>query len=135
MTDAEAIAILSYAQVMVLNRNPDKFAEAANRAILALDRDRQASRKKPTMCDKIRSMSDEELTAAIYQLIYATADPALWFCKGKKECGDLMDADKEIPEEMCRKCLLEKLRQPVEDPAPATMAEYEKQHSGLLEED
>lgn len=37
----EAIAILNGAQAMVLNRNPDKFVEAVNQAILALDRVRQ----------------------------------------------------------------------------------------------
>lgn len=88
---------------------------------------------KKTIADRIRSMSDEELCDAFFRLIYAF-DPATWFCKGKKECAALMDADKEIPDEMCKACLLAKLRQPAEDPAP-TMAAEEKQHSGLIEED
>lgn len=67
-----------------------------------------------TYADRIRSMSDEELTAAIYCLIYAK-DPAMWFCKGSKECGEMMDNDQDIPEEMCRKCLLQKLQQPAEE--------------------
>lgn len=67
-----------------------------------------------TTADRIRAMSDEELTDAIYRLIHAN-DPALWFCKGTKECGELMDNDEEIPEEMCQKCLLEKLQQPAEE--------------------
>ena len=67
-----------------------------------------------TFADKIRSMSDEELTDAIYKLIYA-ADPARWFCKGTKECVEIMDNDGEIPDEMCRKCLLKKLQQPAEE--------------------
>ena len=71
----------------------------------------------PTYADRIRSMSDEELTAAIYQLIYAK-DPALWFCKGSKECGELIDNNQDIPAEMCKKCLLKKLRQPAEEGAP-----------------
>ena len=66
-----------------------------------------------TYAEYIRSMSDEELTAAIYQLIYAK-DPAAWFCKGSKECGELMDNDQDIPDEMCRECLLKKLRQTAE---------------------
>lgn len=157
MTDAEAIekaqkelSIASYnaetsmyAGIRSINQNKVawlvRVLRLARKALWYQEeqekRKQQVSRKKPTMCDKIRAMSDDELTDAIYKLIYATEDLALWFCKGKKECGDLMDDDKEIPEEMCRKCLLEKLRQPVEDPAPDTMAEYEKQHSGLLEED
>ena len=89
-------------------------------------------KKIETYFDLIRSMTDEEMCDAIFRLIYAL-DPATWFCKGKEECGKLMDADKEIPDEMCKACLLAKLRQPVDDTKPATMTE-EKQDSGLLEE-
>ena len=71
----------------------------------------------PTIADSIRSMSDEELTDAIYRLIYAK-EPAAWFCKGSKECGDLMDNDQDIPDEMCRKCLLKKLQEPAEEVPP-----------------
>lgn len=67
-----------------------------------------------TNAERIRAMSDEELTDAIYRLIHAN-DPAIWFCKETKECWELMDNDEEIPEEMCRKCLLEKLQQPAEE--------------------
>lgn len=87
-----------------------------------------------SFADKIRSMSDEELCDAIFRLIYAL-DPATWFCKGKKECGDLMDADKEIPDEMCKACLLAKLRQPAEEPPRPIRIHEDKQESGLLEED
>ena len=66
-----------------------------------------------TEADRIRAMSDEELCDAIYRLIYAQ-DPATWFCKGTKECGELMDDDKDIPDTMCKACLLAKLRQPVQ---------------------
>ena len=87
-----------------------------------------------SIADKIRAMSDEELCDAIFRLIYAL-DPATWFCKGKKECGDLMDADKEIPDAMCKACLLAKLRQPAEEtPRPVRIHE-DKQESGLLEDD
>ena len=67
-----------------------------------------------TYAELIRSMSDEELTDAIYQLINAM-DPSTWFCKGNKECGDLMDANEDIPDEMCKKCLLAKLQEPAEE--------------------
>ena len=50
MTPDEAIAILDGAEAMVLNRNPDKFVEAVNRAILALDSERQAIRKQEKVC-------------------------------------------------------------------------------------
>lgn len=84
---------------------------------LAEIREKVALVKTKTYADRIRAMNDEELTDAIYQLIYAM-DPATWFCKGKKECGELLDADKEIPNEMCKNCLLEKLRQPAEEDFP-----------------
>lgn len=50
MTPDEAIAILNGAEAMVLNRNPDKFVEAINRAILALDSERQAIHKQEKGC-------------------------------------------------------------------------------------
>lgn len=71
----------------------------------------------PTYADRIRSMSDEELTDAIYKLLYAE-DPARWFCKGTKECEEIMDNDEDIPDEMCRQCLLKKLQQPAEEGQP-----------------
>lgn len=67
-----------------------------------------------TYADCIRAMNDEALAYGIYQLIYAK-DPAIWFCKGTKECNELMDADKDIPEEMCLKCLVKKLQEPAEE--------------------
>ena len=67
-----------------------------------------------TFADRIRAMSDEELTDAIYKLLYAQ-DPGRWFCKGTKECEQMMDNDEDIPDEMCKKCLLNKLRQPADE--------------------
>ena len=90
-------------------------------------------RKIETYIDQIRAMTDEQMCDAIFRLIYAL-DPATWFCKGKKECEALMDADKDIPDEMCKACLLAKLREPVGITKPATMTE-EKHDSGLVEED
>ena len=89
-------------------------------------------RKIETYLDQMRSMTDEEICDAIFRLIYAM-DPATWFCKGKEECGALVDADKDIPDEMCKACLLAKLRRPVEGTKP-TMTE-EMQDSGLVEEE
>ena len=90
--------------------------------------------KISTYADRIRAMTDEELCDGIFQLIYA-ADPATWFCKGKKECGELMDADKEIPDEMCKACLLKALRQPYAEPKLPSGMYLDKQESGLIEED
>lgn len=87
-----------------------------------------------TFADKIRAMSDEELCDAFFRLIYAM-DPANWFCKGKEDCRELMDADKDIPDEMCKACLLQKLRQPYVEPKLPSGMYLDKQYSGLLEED
>lgn len=61
-----------------------------------------------TNADRIRAMSDEEL-ADMLQL-----ESGELFCQNKKECGDLLDTEDGIPEEMCRACALEWLRQPAE---------------------
>lgn len=87
-----------------------------------------------SFADQIRAMSDEELCDAIFQLIYAM-DPATWFCKGKKECGDLMNADKEIPDAMCKACLLAKLRQPAVEYRHPVWPFVDKEESGLTEDD
>ena len=88
----------------------------------------------PSIADRIRAMSDEELCDAFFQLIYAV-DAATWFCKCSEECGKMLDAEEEIPDEKCKACLLEKLRSPVTAIKPATMADEEKKHSGLIEEE
>ena len=59
MTANEAIAILNGAEVMVLNRSSDKFVEAVNRAILALDRDRQNKNPKPLTIEELRKINGE----------------------------------------------------------------------------
>lgn len=86
-----------------------------------------------SFADQIRAMSDEELCDAIFRLIYA-ADPATWFCTGKKECGELMNADKDIPDAMCKACLLAKLRQPADQTPRIILDDGEKTESGLLED-
>ena len=74
---------------------------------------RQISSRTMTNADRIRAMSDEELADAIVKMVCGI-DPAEFFCQNKKECEDLMDADKEIPEEWCRQCVLAMLQQPAE---------------------
>ena len=90
-------------------------------------------RKVETYLDHIRAMNDEELCDVIFKLAFAF-DTGAFYCKNKPECGEMMDADQEIPEEMCKACLLEKLRKPVEKP-PLPFGIYDdKQESGLLED-
>ena len=97
-------------------------------------REKKEREQPKTIADTIRAMSDEDLCDVIFQLSYAV-DPGCWFCTNKKECREVMDADKEIPDEWCKDCLLARLREPVPATKPATMADEEKQHSGLIEED
>lgn len=132
---------------MVMNCDPRAYAQCPTRHLCGslndaqfmegsdCDKFNQRILNQPmTYADRIRAMSDEEQCDAIFRLIYA-ADPATWFCKGKKECGDLMDANKEIPDEMCKACLLAKLREPVkEEPKLPSGFFLDKEESGLTEE-
>lgn len=82
-----------------------------------------------TMLDKIRAMSDEELTDLIYDLNMEGI-----FCQNRKECEELLNND-GITDEMCKKCLLEYLRKPVEEHPKLPSGIYlDKEESGLTEE-
>ena len=82
-----------------------------------------------TMADKIRAMSDEDLTDMIYDLNMEGT-----FCTNRKECEELLNND-GITDEMCKKCLLEYLRKPVEDKPTLPSGIYlDKEESGLTEE-
>lgn len=87
-----------------------------------------------TVADRIRSMDDEELASTLIEIINGY-DPAEWFCTNKKECEDLMAADKDILDEMCKACLLQALRQPYEKTKLPKGMYLDKQESGLLEDD
>lgn len=58
-----------------------------------------------TRADKIRAMSDEELARAMYRF----GDSP--YCRDLKECGDMLNQDIEIPEEMCIGCALRYLQE------------------------
>lgn len=64
--------------------------------------------KPATRADQIRAMSDEALADALYEL-----DSSI--CKRDPRCRDLLDAGEDIPDEWCRGCMLEWLRQPAGD--------------------
>lgn len=66
-------------------------------------------RETPSRADLIRRMTDEELAGKIYDLM---GDK---YCKNLPECGEMLDNNQEIPEEKCKDCLLEWLKQPEED--------------------
>lgn len=80
-----------------------------------------------TRADMIREMKDEDLTDLIYDLNMEGT-----FCTNRKECWEKLNKD-EITDEMCKKCLLEWLRKPVEEPKQPSFFE-DKQESGLLED-
>ena len=82
-----------------------------------------------TNADRIRAMSDEDLTDIIYDLHMEGT-----FCTNKKECEEKLNND-SLTDEMCKKCLLEWLRKPVEEPKLPSGFYLDKQESGLTEED
>lgn len=70
---------------------------------------------KRTNADSIRTMTDEELADVIIKNSFNTFSEVIKFCKNSEECSDMLDSFDEIPESMCRKCLLEWLQQPEGD--------------------
>lgn len=60
--------------------------------------------------DRIRKMDDEELADAILALDAKEISEKIPFCKEEGPCSEILDAGELIPEEMCRKCLLEWLK-------------------------
>lgn len=67
---------------------------------------------KRTNADRIRTMTDEELADVIIKNSCNTFSEVIKFCKNSEECSDMLDSFDEIPESMCKKCLLEWLQQP-----------------------
>ena len=64
--------------------------------------------KKITHGDKIRAMSDGELAELLYS--FQNLEDKLKFCKNKDVCTDILDDGKEIPDNMCKECLVEWLQ-------------------------
>ena len=65
--------------------------------------------RTPTIGDKIRDVSDEEMAEFI---LANDLDNEIHFCKGNPECNAIMDSGRAITGEMCRKCVLDWLHQP-----------------------
>ena len=61
-----------------------------------------------TNADRIRKMTDEDLADLIYDLNMEGT-----YCTNKKECFEKLNAD-QLTDEMCKKFLLEWLKQPAE---------------------
>ena len=68
--------------------------------------------KKITHADKIRAMSDGELAELLYS--FQNLEDKVKFCKNKDVCTNILDGGKEIPDNMCKECLVEWLQSEVE---------------------
>ena len=66
-----------------------------------------------TQADCIRSMSDEELAELLYSI--QNLEDKVKFCKNKIECDNILDSGKEIPDNMCKQCLVDWLQSEVEE--------------------
>lgn len=66
-----------------------------------------------TNADRIRYMSIEELAELLYS--FHNLEDKVKFCKNKEECTDAFDDGKDIPDSMCKKCLVEWLQSEVEE--------------------
>ena len=69
--------------------------------------------KPKTNADRIRSMSDEELAELLYSI--QNLEDKVKFCKNKIECDNILDSGKEIPDNMCKQCLVDWLQSEVEE--------------------
>ena len=65
-----------------------------------------------TNADRIRAMSDEELAEKLY--CFTDIDCKILCCKNLAECEKMIDTEDGIPDDKCKRCLLEWLKQPAE---------------------
>lgn len=68
--------------------------------------------KRKTNADRIRSMTDEELAELFYS--FQNLEDKVKFCKNKDVCNDILDDGDDIPDAMCKKCLVDWLQSEVE---------------------
>ena len=67
--------------------------------------------RTPTIGDRIRDVSDEEMAEFI---LANDLDDEIHFCKRTPECNAILDSGRAITHEMCGKCVLDWLHQPAE---------------------
>lgn len=84
------------------------LGEACQRA-----RKRECSDVVFTNADRIRSMSDEELSQNINRLL--EGEISIPYCRELPECDADVERDALIPLERCEQCVLHWLRQPAEE--------------------
>ena len=73
MTADEAIAIITGAQTMVLNRDPDKFVAAIDRALIALHLERQRDNPKPLPIEELKQMAGDPVWVVCEQCLQGGA--------------------------------------------------------------
>ena len=78
--------------------------------------------------EQLRAMTDEELAQWLVRLVDGCGE--LRYCQDLPECGDDLNADREIPLERCEKCMLKWLREPGKLLADAD----DRESCGLMEE-
>ena len=76
------------------------------------DSEKEEYVKRMTNADRIHSMNIEELAELLYS--FHNLEDKVKFCKNKTECDEILDSGKEIPDDMCKKCLVEWLQSEVE---------------------
>ena len=134
MTAEEAITIITGAQVVVTNRDPDKFVAAIDRALISLRLEKQPKEvaieksnqnrlqnipQPLTFADQIRAMTDYELAEWFHdiyrRIVEGTMDDiSCLFCDGKAGCitkeGDII-----CNPENEKACVLRWLQQPAKE--------------------
>lgn len=97
-------------------------------------------RQPTTIGDQIRAMfaTDEGIAKILLALDISLVEDGREFthlyCDGKNNC--ITEDDNIVcTDEMRTACILRWLQQPAEQAPTATVAEYEKQHSGLIDEE
>lgn len=80
----------------------------------------------PSRGDRFRCMTDEQLA----EYLATNTDK---FCKNLPKCAALLEANTPIPEEMCKACALEWLKEPAEESLPQSAEPTAPSSEGALE--
>ena len=60
-------------------------------------------------------MSDEELAESMMIHVNHELSDFIPFCKSHEQCSEMLDNNKSIPDEMCKRCLIEWLQKEAEE--------------------
>ena len=87
--------------------------------------------RTPTIGDRIRAVSDEEMAEFI---LANDLDEEIHFCKSTPECNAILDSGGTITDEMCRKCCIDWLRQPAPFSRPHENGMSSRGHENIGED-